>query len=237
MVKVRILIKYFTARVLSILPDFTRTSSSNIHFWFKQTIPLNGYIDADEKPENWYKIVSSMSNFVNVLRPKKLRKSTKKDVRKCNSTLKALKIGVNGCKSNFWTVSNCNCSNNSSGQLSATKTELSETALLQSQVSDQIKLKCIVEQVVEFHTGGWGPVNPADGSMQTLLDPLRQEVEDWIFPMQVDEFIVISYRVQVVAGENIFAKVRIGDNSNIHIFVFSQSWTPILELQEVWCNF
>ncbi|CAL4118835.1 unnamed protein product, partial [Meganyctiphanes norvegica] len=88
--------------------------------------------------------------------------------------------------------------------------------------------------LVPFHFGGWSPVNPADERVQNLLEPLKQEVEKMI-PKPVDDFKVISYRI-VIVGWNIFAKVRISVNSNIHISVFSQPKTNILNLTDVWYN-
>ncbi|CAL4060876.1 unnamed protein product [Meganyctiphanes norvegica] len=79
--------------------------------------------------------------------------------------------------------------------------------------------------------GGLGGVKPADAETQQLLEGLRGEVEERLNE-KVDEFTVVSYATQVVAGINYFAKVRVGSNKYIHIRVY-QHFTGSLSLDGV----
>merc|ERR1719369_1856324 len=68
-------------------------------------------------------------------------------------------------------------------------------------------------------TGGVGAVRDADAETQQLLLGVKPDVEERL-GRTLDEFEVVRYSSQVVAGKNYFAKVRIGEGQFLHIRVF-----------------
>ncbi|KAK4288118.1 hypothetical protein Pmani_038835 [Petrolisthes manimaculis] len=69
--------------------------------------------------------------------------------------------------------------------------------------------------------GGASPEQPPNDQVQQIINNVREEVEKEL-GHSVTEFSLISYKTQVVAGTNYFAKVDIGEgeDSMVHIRVY-----------------
>ncbi|KAI5948586.1 cystatin-A [Manis javanica] len=67
--------------------------------------------------------------------------------------------------------------------------------------------------------GGLTDARPATPEIQKIADEVKPQLESKT-NRTYEEFKVVQYKTQVVAGTNYYIKVQVGDNSYIHIKVF-----------------
>ncbi|XP_040566030.1 cystatin-A [Lepeophtheirus salmonis] len=67
--------------------------------------------------------------------------------------------------------------------------------------------------------GGIGVLEQATPEVQEIIDGLKPKIEEKI-GKSVDKLTLISFKTQVVAGRNYFAKVKAGDNDHIHVRIY-----------------
>ncbi|OQV23536.1 hypothetical protein BV898_02653 [Hypsibius exemplaris] len=72
----------------------------------------------------------------------------------------------------------------------------------------------------EMNCGGPGPVQPADAEIQAKIDQYRDNVEAQHGPLE--EYTAVSYRGQLVNGNNFYVKVRVAPEKHLEV-VF---WEP-----------
>ncbi|XP_032725425.1 cystatin-A [Lontra canadensis] len=67
--------------------------------------------------------------------------------------------------------------------------------------------------------GGLTEAKPATPEIQEIANEVKPQLEEKTNEIY-EEFEAIEYKTQVVAGINYYIKVRVGDNSYIHMKVF-----------------
>ncbi|XP_042877742.1 cystatin-B-like [Penaeus japonicus] len=67
--------------------------------------------------------------------------------------------------------------------------------------------------------GGTSEVKPYSEEVQQLLQTVKSELEEKM-GQKLDQFLLVSYKTQVVAGTNYFAKIDIGGEDLVHIRVY-----------------
>ncbi|XP_042227813.1 cystatin-A-like [Homarus americanus] len=67
--------------------------------------------------------------------------------------------------------------------------------------------------------GGTTETKPPCDEVQQLLIQVKGQVEDKL-GREVSQFTLLSYKTQVVAGTNYFAKVDIGEEEVVHMRVY-----------------
>ncbi|XP_004642251.1 cystatin-A [Octodon degus] len=67
--------------------------------------------------------------------------------------------------------------------------------------------------------GGLSEAKPATPEIQEIADKVKPQLEEKTNE-SYQEFIAEEYKSQVVAGINYYIKIRVGDQSYIHIKVF-----------------
>ncbi|XP_068244918.1 cystatin-B-like [Palaemon carinicauda] len=66
--------------------------------------------------------------------------------------------------------------------------------------------------------GGTSEPKPATEEVQAIMDNIKEAVEEKV-GSSLSKFELISYKTQVVAGTNFFAKIDLGD-SHVHARVY-----------------
>merc|ERR1711879_347022 len=78
----------------------------------------------------------------------------------------------------------------------------------------------------EMMVGGLGSVKERDADVDVVIAKVRQEIvaKAKAESVRVDEFTVISYATQVVAGTNYFVKIRLNkdDGGHVHVRVYEK---------------
>jgi len=69
-------------------------------------------------------------------------------------------------------------------------------------------------------TGAPSEEKPGDESAQLVADAVRSKIEEQVGAGEIKEFVVESYKTQVVAGTNFFLKIRHAPGKYIHARVF-----------------
>ncbi|XP_063878950.1 cystatin-A-like [Scylla paramamosain] len=67
--------------------------------------------------------------------------------------------------------------------------------------------------------GGTSAEKPPTPEVQALVDAIKPQVEEKL-GRQVDHMTLLSYKTQVVAGINYFAKVDIGEDDVVHLRIY-----------------
>ncbi|XP_053645676.1 cystatin-B isoform X2 [Cherax quadricarinatus] len=67
--------------------------------------------------------------------------------------------------------------------------------------------------------GGTSEVKPPNEEVQQLLLSVKDQVEEKL-GRSVSQFKLLSYKTQVVAGMNYFAKIDIGEEDVVHVRVY-----------------
>ncbi|XP_038149558.1 cystatin-A5-like [Cyprinodon tularosa] len=73
--------------------------------------------------------------------------------------------------------------------------------------------------------GEWSEPKPVDGDVSMLCKWMKN-ISESNTKKSYKEFVAVSYRNQSVAGENILAKVWVGENKYVHLMIFQG---PLLE--------
>eukprot|EP00928_Gymnodinium_smaydae_P020068 TRINITY_DN17750_c0_g1_i1.p1 TRINITY_DN17750_c0_g1~~TRINITY_DN17750_c0_g1_i1.p1 ORF type:complete len:177 (-),score=37.18 TRINITY_DN17750_c0_g1_i1:134-664(-) len=72
--------------------------------------------------------------------------------------------------------------------------------------------------------GGLGAPNPADDQVRSICAPLRESTQQMLqasgWNGVFTEFEPVSYSTQVVAGTNYYVKVRVAENTFVHVIIF-----------------
>merc|ERR1712117_540395 len=81
----------------------------------------------------------------------------------------------------------------------------------------------------EMMVGGLGFVKERDADVDVVIAKVRKEIEAKAKAesVRVDEFSVISYATQVVAGTNYFVKIRLNKDDGGHVHCISPRIKPI----------
>nr|ACO10771.1 Cystatin-A2 [Caligus rogercresseyi] len=67
--------------------------------------------------------------------------------------------------------------------------------------------------------GGIGALEEPTPEVQAIIDELKGEIEAKI-GKSVEKLTLLSFKTQIVAGRNYFAKVKAGDNEHIHVRIY-----------------
>ncbi|XP_037796272.1 cystatin-A-like [Penaeus monodon] len=67
--------------------------------------------------------------------------------------------------------------------------------------------------------GGTSELKPYCEEVQQLLRAVKSELEEKM-ERKLDKFLLVSYKTQVVAGMNYFAKIDIGGEELVHLRVY-----------------
>uniref|UniRef100_M3Y094 Cystatin A n=5 Tax=Mustelidae TaxID=9655 RepID=M3Y094_MUSPF len=75
------------------------------------------------------------------------------------------------------------------------------------------------KQLAKMIPGGLTEAKPATPEIQEIANEVKPQLEEKTNETY-EEFEAVEYKTQVVAGINYYIKVRVGDNSYIHMKVF-----------------
>ncbi|KAK1343948.1 hypothetical protein QTO34_014505 [Cnephaeus nilssonii] len=75
------------------------------------------------------------------------------------------------------------------------------------------------KQLAKMMPGGLTKAKPATPEVQEIADEVKPQLEEQTNETY-EEFEAVEYKTQVVAGINYYIKVRVGDDSYIHIKIF-----------------
>ncbi|XP_063594447.1 cystatin-A-like [Penaeus indicus] len=67
--------------------------------------------------------------------------------------------------------------------------------------------------------GGTSELKPFSEEVQQLLEAVKGELEEKM-ERKLDKFLLVSYKTQLVAGTNYFAKIDIGGEELVHLRVY-----------------
>ncbi|XP_047500415.1 cystatin-A-like [Penaeus chinensis] len=70
-----------------------------------------------------------------------------------------------------------------------------------------------------MRAGGTSELKQPSEEVQQLLETVKTELEEKM-ERKLDKFLLVSYKTQVVAGTNYFAKIDIGGEELVHLRVY-----------------